>query len=161
MDESWIAGKAVSTLLRSWKLLLFEGFDMSDTHFSFDTSETQFRNCENCVQTLLFLWTCLSSLVRGNEREKTVWTPYFTLLKADAFWRFWHMRDAISKLRKLCSDIALSWNLPQFSSSSEREKTVWNPYFTLLKAASFWRFWHIKDTFSKLQEIASRHYSSF
>ena len=83
-------------LLPSWKQLLFKGFH---------TSEMQFRNCGNCVQTLLFLLSVHSSLVRGNEREKTVWNLHFTLLKAAAFWRFCHIWHTFSKLRKLCSDI--------------------------------------------------------
>ena len=110
-------------LLRSWKQLLFEGFDMS---------ETQFRNCGNCVQTLLFVQSGVSKLVRVNEREKTVQTLPFTLLKAAAFWRFWHIRDTISKLLKLCSDITLSFNWPVIFSWYQK----WQSYFWYL----FWRF---------------------
>ena len=136
-------------LLRFWKQLFFEGFDIS---------ETQFRNCGNCVQTLLFVQSGVSKLVRVNGREKTVQTLPFTLLKAAAFWRFWHVRDTISKLRKLCSDITLSLNLPQFSSSRKwTRKNGLDPLFYALIAAALWKFWHMRKTFQNGEKGARLH----
>ena len=140
-------------LLPSWKQLLFEGFDIS---------KTQFRNCGKCVQTLLLLLSVHSSLVRWNDREKTVWTLPFTLLKTAVFVRFWRVRDTISKLRKLCSDITLSFKCPQFSSSRKwTPKNGLDPFFYAPESSCFLKvFTHQRCTF-EIAEIVFRHYSFF
>jgi len=140
-------------ILHSWKQLLFEGFATSDTHF---------RNCADCVQTLLFLWCADSPVVRGNERQKNVWNLPFTLLKAVAFGRFWHIWHTISKLQKLCSDITLSLKCGQSCSSRKwTSKNGLEPsFYTPENSCFLWVLTHLKHIF-EIAEIVFRHYSFF